>query len=41
MAGRVGISLIFDLPDELIGHFVHDEAEGLVKPEEEHQGHEV
>ena len=35
------ISLIFDLPDVLIGHFVHDEAEGLVELEEEHQGHEV
>ena len=31
------ISLIFDLPDILIGHFVHDEAEGLVELEEEHQ----
>jgi hypothetical protein len=35
------ISLIFDLPDVLIGHFVHDEAEGLVELEEEHEGDEV
>jgi hypothetical protein len=31
------ISLIFDLPDVVIGHFVHDEAEGLIELEEEHQ----
>ena len=41
VASRVGISLIFDLPDVLIGHFVHDEAKGLVELEEQHQGHEV
>ena len=35
------ISLIFDLPDVLIGHFVHHVAEGLVELEEEHQGHEI
>ena len=37
----ISISLIFDPPDVLIGHFVHDEAEGLVELEEEHQGDEV
>ena len=41
VASRVGISLIFDLPDVLIGHFVHHVAEGLVELEEEHQGHEI
>ena len=35
------ISLIFDLPDVLIGHFVHDKAKGLVELEEQHQGYEV